>query len=152
MNAPTTAAATARPDDYQEEARNLVEWLLIQAALYRKHAPACAGDIQAFEDAAALIDTFRAGLALVDPHPAMRAELVRWVSMEDALPPVGRCNKLILWGPDEGCIEIAYLSKGCWRDLDGVPLRMDSFTHWAFAPTGPAPVQPIEDRHEEAQP
>lgn len=26
------------------------------------------------------------GLVLVNPHPAMRAELVRWVSVDDALP------------------------------------------------------------------
>lgn len=146
MNAPATA--TARPDDYQEEARNLVEWLFTQAAFYRRHAPACADDIQKFEDAAALIDTFRAGLALVPPHPAMRAELIRWVSVSTALPQDGEL--VLLWTEGDDSPWMGYLDGPEWRSAEGFPAPMTSDLFWAPMPTGPAPAQPIEARHEEA--
>ncbi len=149
MNAPATTAAIARPGDYQEEARNLVEWLFTQAAFYRRNAPACAADIQNFEDAAALIDSFRAGLVLVPPHPAMRAELIRWASVSDALPSLGEL--VLLWRDGDENPWIGYAEGDIWRSAEGMPFPLMSVTHWAAMPTGPAPAQPIESRHEEAE-
>ena len=151
MNAPATAAAIARPDDYQEEARALVEWLFTQAAFYRKHAPACAGDIQKFEDAAALIDTFRAGLVLVPPHPAMQAELIRWTRMADELPPDDG-SMVLLWAEGDEMPWYGYREGSELRSAEGQPYARDTVTHWAEHLTGPAPAQTVEARHEEPQP
>ena len=146
MNAPTIP--TVPVDDYQAESRRLVEWLFGQAAFYRKHAPACASDIQNFEDAAALIDSFRAGLVLVDPHPAMQAELTRWVHRADALPAAGEL--VLLWSDRDESPWVGYLEGDIWRSAEGLPFPLMSVTHWASMPTGPAPAQPLETRHEEA--
>ena len=150
MNAPTIP--TVPVDDYQAEAHQLVEWLFGQADFYRKHAPACSGDIQAFEDAAALIDTFRAGLVLVDPHPAMQAELIRWVSVQDTLPDDGEL--VLLWLPGDECPWLGYLDGADWRSAEGIPVPMTAGMFWAAMPAGPAPMPTVEARHEleEAQP
>ena len=50
MNAPMTPTAPA--DDYQAEARRLVEWAFANAAYYKKHAPVLTDDIKGFEDIA----------------------------------------------------------------------------------------------------
>lgn len=149
MNAPTIPTVPA--DDYQAESRRLVEWLFGQAAFYRKHAPACSGDIQAFKDAAALIDTFRAGLVLVDPHPTMQAELIRWVRMADELPPDdGRM--VLLWADGDEMPWYGYREGSELRSAEGLHFPMGSVTHWAERPTGPAPAPAVEAHNEEAQP
>lgn len=136
-------------DKSREEARRLTEWLFSQAAFYRKHAPACAADIQNFEDSAALIDSFRAGLVLVPPHPAMRAELIRWTSIKAALPGDGEL--VLLWSPADDSPWVGYLDGAVLRSAEGIPIPMSSDLFWAAMPTGPAPAQPIESRHEEAE-
>ena len=150
MNAPATPAAVARSDDYQAEARRLVEWAFANAAYYKKNAPALTDDIQGFEDIAALLDTFRAGLILVPPHPAMQAELIRWVSVSAELPDDGEL--VLLWLPGDECPWLGYLDGPEWRSAEGFPVPMTSGLFWAAMPTGPAPAQPIEARHEEIQP
>lgn len=135
MNAPDRI-----PADYQAEAQNLVEWLFDQAAYYRKHAPDLIADIKHFEDAAALIDSYRAGLVLVDPHPAMRAELVRWVRVEDAMPEDGELA--LLWRVGDDSPWIGYLDGRRWRHADGFHLPRGSVTHWAKMPAGPAVLAP----------
>ena len=151
MNAPATPATVARPDDYQDEARQLTEWLFTQAAFYRKHAPACSADIQAFEDAAALL-TFRAGLILVPPHPAMQAELIRWTATAAAMPDPLSGELLLLWASSDEFPWVGYLDGDFWRSAEGLPFPLDSVTHWAAMPKGPAPMPAIEARHEETQP
>lgn len=153
MNAPTIPTVPA--DDYQAEAHQLVEWLFGQAAFYRKHAPACASDIQNFEDAAALIDSFRAGLVLVDPHPAMHAELIRWVSVADCLP--AEDELVLLWRGGDDSPWVGYrvrnLRRGDhWCGADGMPFDISCATHWASMPAGPAPAPAVEAHNEEAQP
>lgn len=139
MNAPDRI-----PADYQAEAQNLVEWLFDQAAYYRKHAPNLIADIKHFEDAAALIDSYRAGLVLVDPHPAMRAELVRWVRVEDAMPEDGELA--LLWRVGDDSPWIGYLDGRRWRHADGFHLPRGSVTHWAKMPAGPtAPAPRLEE-------
>lgn len=134
MNAPDTALKPAT--DYDAEARSLVEWLFAQAAYYRKHAPELTADIARFEDAAALIDTYRAGLVLVDPHPAMRAELIRWVRVEDQLPDAE--EMVLLWREGDDSPWMGYLNGKQWFSAEGFVFRFPSVTHWAPAPTGPA--------------
>lgn len=136
MNAPDRT-----PADYQAEAKILVEWLFAQAAYYRKHAPDLTRDIEAFQDTAALLDSFRAGLVLVDPHPAMHAELVRWVSISEALPEGD--NIVLLWREGDDSPWIGYLDGCRWRHPDGFHLPRGSVTHWAKMPTGPAAPAPL---------
>ena len=147
MNAPTIPTAVARPDDYQVEARRLVEWAFENAAYYKKNAPALTDDIQGFEDIAALLDTFRAGLILVPPHPVMQAELIRWVSVEDALPDAD--ETVLIWAPGDDSPWPGYLDGDQWRSADGFFLAPMRVTHWAAMPTGPTPAPAIESRHEE---
>ncbi len=147
MNAP-------KSDRVGADAPSLVEWLFEQAAYYRKHAPDLTRDICAFQDAAALIDSYRAGLELVDPHPAMRAELVRWVSINDALPEGD--SIVLLWKDGDDSPWIGYLDGHRWRHADGYHMPRGSVTHWAKMPTGPAVpaagvVTPSENGPEVAQ-
>lgn len=129
MNAPKTERVGA-------DAPSLVEWLFEQAAYYRKHAPDLTRDINAFQDAAALLDSYRAGLELVDPHPAMCAELVRWVSVDDALPDAD--ETVLICGPGDDSPWLGYLDTPHWRSADGLYLNPHRVTHWAKMPTGPA--------------
>lgn len=73
-------------DDYQAEARALVEWLYGQAEFYKRHAPHLTGDIERFKEAAALLDSFQAGLVPVTFHPLMRMEVVRWIDPAKKMP------------------------------------------------------------------
>lgn len=142
----------SRPDDYQAEATRLVEWAFANAAYYKKHAPVLIDDIQGFEDIAALLDTFRAGLVLVDPHPALHAELVRWVSVADALPDSD--ETVLVWQTNGEEPWPGYLDGDAWRSADGFWIAKGLVTHWAPMPAGPAPAPAIEARHEleETQP
>lgn len=138
MNAPDTALKPA--NHYDAEARDLVEWLFAQAAYYRKHAPDLTADIARFEDAAALIDTYRAGLVLVDPHPTMRAELIRWVGVDDAMPDAD--ETVLLWRVGDDTPWPGYLDGHRWRSADGFHMQAGSVTHWAKMPAGPAVLAP----------
>ena len=135
MNAPDRI-----PADYQAEAQSLVEWLFKQAAYYRKHAPELRSDIQAFEDAAALIDSYRAGLVLVAPHPAMRAELVRWVVTKEEMPNNG--ERVLLWRAGDESPTVGHFDGRFWHVGDGFYMVRSAFTHWAKMPAGPAVLAP----------
>lgn len=125
-------------DRNDAEARRLVQWAFDNAAYYRKNAPLLVDDIQSFEDAGALIDTYRAGLVLVDPHPAMRAELIRWVLVEDQLPNAE--EMVLLWREGDEAPWTGYLSGKQWFSALGFVFRFASVTHWAKLPAGPTPV------------
>ena len=148
MNA--TADTTVRPDDYQEEARDLSAWLHRQAEVYRRHAPALTDDIERLQNAGALLDSFQAGLVPVTPHPLMAMELIRWVSVEDALPDAD--ETVLIWAPGDDSPWPGYLDGDQWRSADGFFLPPMRVTHWAAMPAGPAPTPAVEARHEEAQP
>lgn len=136
MNAPDLALKPA--NHYDAEARDLVEWLFAQAAYYRKNAPLLEKDIARFEDAAALIDTYRAGLVLVDPHPAMRAELIRWVAPDDEIPDADETVLLDL-ADDDTCWP-GYFDGQDWRSADGASIAPDNVIGWAAMPTGAAAI------------
>lgn len=119
--------------DYDTEARELTDWLFAQADIYRKYAPGLTDDIQRFEDAAALIDSYRAGLTLVDPHPAMRAEVVRWVSVTQYLPLDEETVLIIPSGEAE--VFIGYLYGGVWYHDSTSEVKGDVL-YWAKFPAG----------------
>jgi len=142
-----SAKLTNPPADYQAEANSLVKWLFEQAGLIRKHAPDRRFDIAKFEDSAALIDSYRAGLVLTNPHPLMRAELVRWVSTDDARPRHG--EMVLLWAPGDEGPSMGYFDGEGWCSHGGLLYPITSVTHWASMPTGPATGQPVEAPREE---
>lgn len=122
----------------QAEAREIVEWLFAQVKVYRRHAPAITEDIKRFEDAAALIDSFRAGLTVVPPHPALRMELIRWTRTSERMPDDGKLVLLICVGDDSPWM--GYRNGLNWYGADGMPFRLDTETYWAEIPTGPAAI------------
>ncbi len=117
--------------DYDTEARELTDWLFAQADIYRKFAPGLTDDIRRFEDAAALIDSYRAGLTLVDPHPSMRAEVVRWVSVTQYLPLDEETVLIIPSGEAE--VFIGYLYGGVWYHDSTSEVKGDVL-YWAKFP------------------
>lgn len=146
-----SAKLTNPPADYQAEANSLVKWLFEQADLTRKHAPDRRFVIAKLEDSASLIDSYRAGLVLTNPHPLMCAELVRWVSTDDARPCHG--EMVLLWAPGDEGPWMGYFDGEGWRshgDIPGgLPYPSTSVTHWASMPTGPATGQSVEAPREE---
>lgn len=119
-------------ESIQAEAREIVEWLFAQVKVYRRHAPALTEDIKRFEDAAALIDSFRAGLAVVPPHRALHMELVRWVRPTADLPDGDEIVLVVV----NGAVTRGILEPSGWYEADGM-----RFTHpvqfWARYPAGP---------------
>lgn len=136
-------SAPVNRDDYRAEARELVDWLHAQARIYTANAPALTEDIRRFEDAAALLDAFQAGLVPVPPHPLMRAELVQWVDPEQALPQPEE-EVMLFTGQ---AVEFGYLGedKKFWFEF-GYFDRVDA---WAPLPRGPVPAPTPESRHDE---
>lgn len=122
------------------EAQRLVEFLFSQAAHYRKHAPDLTTDIKGFQDSAALLDTYRAGLELVDPHPTMRAELIRWTPVDDT--PPADLEEVLLWYAGDASPLIGWLDGHLWYSADGRVMHFQSVTHWARLPKGPAADTP----------
>lgn len=148
MNAPAAITApAAHLDDYQAEARALSDWLHAEAKVYRKHAPSLVDSIRMLEDAAALLDTFQAGLVPVTPHPLMQMELIRWVSVADALPDAD--ETVLVWQTNGEEPWPGYLDGDAWRSADGFWIAKGLVTHWAPMPAGPAPADAVEARHEE---
>ncbi len=130
------------------EALRLKDELYKQAQFYRKHAPACATDIALFEDAAAQLDSYQAGLALVTPHPLMRAELVQWIDVEESLPDDDRTVLIFTATDPLGEPWPGYRKAGQWFAADGMPLGQ-KVTHWADMPVGPAQVKTQSNAAEE---
>jgi len=132
-------------DDYQAEARALVEWLYGQAEKYEQLAPGLKADIERFRDAAALLDSFQAGLVPVAFHPLMRMEVVRWIDPEKELPPLHEEIFLLV----EGVVDVGYRTEEAWwtrfRDLR----RLTSVDAWAHRLRGPEPLPTVESRHAE---
>ena len=135
-------------DDYQAEARALVEWLYGQAALYEKHAkhaPALKFYIQRLRDAAALLDAFQAGLLIVPPHPLMRAELVQWVDPEKDRPPL-KTEFLVFV---EGRVHVGFKDEHGWIESGECGWYVEEIDAWAEIPRGPVPAPTPESRHAE---
>lgn len=146
---PGLTIATEDAAEAREQAKGLVDWLYKQARVYNRHAPGLVEDIQKFQDAATLLDTFQAGLVLIAPHPAMRAELIRWTATAAEMPDPLSGELLLLWASSDEFPWVGYLDGDFWRSAEGLPFPLDSVTHWAAMPKGPAPMPAIEARHEE---
>jgi len=142
-------AQGTRLDEDKAHACALVLWLYEQAKVYRRLAPGLVDDIARFEDAAALLDTYQAGLALATPHALTGAELIRWVNVQDARPDSGRT--VLMWIDEAQTVWPGYHHRGHWYDRESVrPFDLGTVSHWAELPTGPAPIPSLAARHEPA--
>lgn len=138
---------SAATNDYADEAPELVDFLHRQSAFFRKHGgTVLKDDAQKLADAASLLDSYRAGLVLTDPHPALGVELIRWVSVSKAVPDADETALLRIVGPTETYVWAGYYDGERWVSAEGVPLGGDVVTHWAVFPAGPA----VSDAAEEA--
>lgn len=134
-------------NDYADEAPELVDFLNRQAAFFRKHGgTVLKDDAQKLADAASLLDSYRAGLVLTDPHPTLGVELIRWVPVSKAVPDADETALLRIVGPTETYVWAGYYDGERWVSAEGVPLGGDVVTHWAEFPAGPA----VPDATEEA--
>lgn len=158
MNAGSIFSKPAPLDECRKEARALVEWLHDQADKYIKLAPALVKDIEHFREAATILDSYQAGLVLVQPHPVMRAELIRWQSVSpETLPPVRQCVLLYSRERDETLYGVVHTDipappasldptarwdhEKAWVELDsGAMVDLAEFEAWALPPTGPKPL------------
>ncbi|MCK6396043.1 DUF551 domain-containing protein [Zoogloea sp.] len=138
---------SAATNDYADEAPELVDFLHRQSAFFRKHGgTVLKDDAQKLADAASLLDSYRAGLVLTDPLPALGVELIRWVSVSKAVPDADETALLRIVGPTETYVWAGYYDGERWVSAEGVPLGGDVVTHWAEFPAGPA----VSDAAEEA--
>ncbi len=138
---------SAVANDYAAEAPELVDFLHRQSAFFRKHGgTVLKDDAQKLADAASLLDSYRAGLVLVDPHPLLGAELIRWMPVSKVLPDGDETALLRIAGLTETYVWAGYYDGARWVSAEGVPLGGDVVTHWAVFPAGPA----VSDATEEA--
>lgn len=128
------------------EAKQLVSYLHSFAGFIRKHGGRLLiGEANTMADAASLLDSYRAGVALVDPHPITAAELVRWVSVDAALPDADITVLLVITGNDE--VRLGFYDGAEWRDADAMPIR-GQVLHWADMPAGPQRPDVVEEQPE----
>lgn len=137
---------SAVANDYAAEAPELVDFLHRQAAFFRRHGgTVLKDDAQKLGDAASLLDSYRAGLVLVDPHPLLGAELIRWVPVSKAVPDADETALLHIVGPTETYVWVGYYDGERWVSAEGVPLGGDVVTHWAEFPAGSAVADAAEE-------
>lgn len=129
-----------------DEAVSLVEFLHRQSAFLLLHGGAALKhEAEAMANAASLLDSYRAGLVLVDPHPLLGAELIRWVPVSKAVPDADETALLHIVGPTETYVWAGYYDGERWVSAEGVPLGGDVVTHWAEFPAGPAVADAAEE-------
>jgi len=124
-------------DESRDEAIELSAALYRQAEYYRKHAPACVAEIELLTAAAALLETYQAGLTLVTPHPAIRAELVLWNRVDDRRLPIEDESVMLHLDTQNDAVIEGLWTEGAWHTIDGHRIRTPVL-HWARI-TGPAP-------------
>lgn len=124
-------------DESRSEACELSAGLYRQAEYYRKHAPACTAEIELFTAAAALLDTYQAGLTLATPHPAIRAELVLWNRVDDGRLPIEDESVILHLDTQIDPVIEGLWTEGAWHTTGGHRIRTPVL-HWARI-TGPAP-------------
>ncbi len=138
--------STIAEDSTDCEAKHLVNYLHNFAGFIRKHGGRMlTGEADTMADAASLLDSYRAGVALVDPHPITAAELVRWVSVDAALPDADITVLLVIAGDDE--VHLGFYDGAEWRDADAMPIH-DQVLHWADMPAGPQRPDVVEEQPE----
>lgn len=121
-----------RVEDLRDETRKLIDWAHGNAAYYKKNAPLLVDDIQGFENCAATLDAFQAGLAVVPPHRAMHMELVRWVRPTADLPD----GDVVVIVVVNGVVTRGVLEPSGWHEAGGMRF-MAPVQFWAYYPTGP---------------
>lgn len=136
---------SAVANDYAAEAPELVDFLHRQAAFFRRHGgTVLKGDAQKLGDAASLLDSYRAGLVLVDPHPLLGAELIRWVPVSKAMPDADETVLQRIVGTAETYIWAGYYDGEQWVS-GAIALGSGAVTHWAKFPAGPAVADAAEE-------
>lgn len=143
MNAPLFSSPPQ--GDYQAEAVKLVAWLHRMSEFFSRHAPALREDIENFADAAALLDSFRAGLVPVTYHPAMRMETVRWVDPAVTMPAPDVSILMIVEGIREVVSgwSVSIDKRTCFHG-DAYALNGARVLFWAYLPAGPILDGPAE--------
>ena len=121
-----------RVEDLRTEARRLIDWCFKNAKFYKKHGAGLEADIRSFEDCAATLDAFSAGLAVVPPHRAMHMELVRWVRPTADLPD----GDVVVMVVVNGVVTRGVLEPSGWHEAGGMRF-MAPVQFWAYYPTGP---------------
>lgn len=127
-----------RVEDLRAEASRLIDWCFKNAKFYKKHGAGLEADIRSFEDCAAALDAFSAGLSVVPPHPALSMELIRWTRISERMPDDGEL--VLLFSKDDDSPWIGYRDGLIWRGADGMPFPMAELMYWAAMPAGPATV------------
>lgn len=137
---------SAVTNDYATEAPELVDFLHRQSAFFRKHGGTVLKDeAQKLADAASLLDSYRAGLVLVDPHPAMGAELIRWIPVSTAVPDANNPMLARIESATQTYVWTSYYDGGRWFSPEGLTLGGHVVTHWAEFPAGPAVSDATEE-------
>lgn len=132
--------STTTLDSSRDEARELVDFLHKQAAYFRRHGGAALRhEADALANAAALLDSYQAGITLATPHALSGAELIVWTAVEKALPDADITSLLRINGEDEVYVWAGYYDGEQWISAEGLPLGQ-SVTHWADFPAGPRPL------------
>lgn len=136
-------------DSSRDEARELADFLHKQAAYFRKHGGASLRhEADALANAAALLNSYQAGITLATPHAVTGAELIGWSSVGVALPDADATVLLHINGPEEAYVWAGYYDGQQWISAEGVPLGQ-LVTHWANFPGGPRPLPTLTELAEE---
>lgn len=115
-------------DEYREEARRLVKELHDLA-----DSLGSMPDGQLIADAAALIDTYQAGVTLVTPHPLTGAYLVERINPSERLPD--NTETVLVWSDSEDNLPwLGWYDGTAWQYVDSTPIQ--NVTGWAYRPGG----------------
>jgi hypothetical protein len=147
-------------DSSREEARELVDFLHNQSAFFRKHGGATLKhEADSLGNAAALLDSYQAGITLATPHAVTQASVIQWVSVSEALP-ADEEDVLIAIQRRLGGVEVTtgFIDRDAWHDQSPFPVGLNlctgdfdgsKVTHWATLPEGPKPLATVADCAEE---
>jgi hypothetical protein len=147
-------------DSSRDEARELVDFLHSQSAFFRKHGGATLKhEADSLGNAAALLDSYQAGITLATPHAVTQASVIQWVSVSEALPNDDETVLIAIQRP-LGEIEVTtgFVDHGKWHDVTGWPVGANLcsrdfdgsiVTHWVRLPEGPKPLVTVVDCTEE---
>lgn len=130
MNAPDI-----RPPSERAEARRLVDFLQTLAAALKGWKGAGMKDVRSdINAAAALLDSYQAGIAIATPHPLTGILLVERIAVEDGLPPEEEI--VLIWLAEDADDRRPWLghidADRRWWFVDASVAR--GVTHWAHRP------------------
>lgn len=143
-------------DSSRDEARELVDFLHKQSAYFRKHGGATLKhEADSLGNAAALLDSYQAGITLATPHAVTQVSVIQWVSVSEALPDADE-DVLIAIQRRLGGVEVTmgFMDRDTWHDQTPFPVGLNlvtgdfdgsKVTHWATLPEGPKPLATVAD-------